>query len=78
MISKAYKRIWMITRLRKRGASMEDLKDMFIKQIRSVLEFGVPVWNSNLTKSEVNDLERVQKSFLHTVLGDDYLGYENA
>ena len=78
MIRKAYSRLWIIKRLRNAGASLEDMLDVYIKQIRSVLEFGVPVWNSGLTREEISDIERVQKSFLHIVLGQKYLNYESA
>ena len=44
----------------------------------SVLEFGVPVWNSGLQNEESSDIERVQKAFLHIALGQAYLSYENA
>ena len=60
------------------GASWDDLKDVYEKQVRSVLEFGVPVWNSSITKQEVVDIERVQKAFLRIVLDQDYKDYENA
>ena len=56
----------------------EDSVDIYVKQIRSVLEFGTPVWNSGLTKQEVEDIERVQKSFLRIILGPAYNSYENA
>ena len=48
------------------------------KKVRSILEFGSPIWNSNLTKDEVSSIERVQKSFLHIVLGQRYTSYESA
>ena len=78
MVKKAYKRLWMITRLKSQGANTNDLVDIYIKQVRCVLEYGVAVWNSNLTVCEVKDIERVQKSFLHIVLGDEYRDYESA
>ena len=78
MIKRANARLWILKRLMKRGANLEDMVDIYIKQIRSVLEFGVPVWNGKLTKEEVMDLERIQKSFLHIALGNSYLCYENA
>ena len=59
----------MIKRLKKAGANLEDLKEVYIKQIRSVLEFGVPVWNSGITQDENHDIERVQKTFLYIALG---------
>ena len=78
MIRKAYTKLWMIRRLQAHGANLEDLKDVYIKQIRSILEFGVPVWNSSITKEDSSDIERVQKAFLHLVLGDGYADYTNA
>ena len=77
MCKKAYSRLWMIKRLQRSGASLDDMIDVYIKQVRSVLEFGVPVWNGGLTKEEIMDIERVQKSFLHICLGK-YVSYEAA
>ena len=68
----------MTKRLKNLGAGQNDLKDVFEKQVRSVLEFGVPVWNSSITKQEIQDIERVQKSFLRIVLGEKYINYDNA
>ena len=75
---KAYNRLWIIKRLKTNGANLEDLVDVYCKQIRCILEFGVPVWNPSLTMEESYDIERVQKSFLHIALGNQYLDYENA
>ena len=75
---KAYGRLWSINRLANHGATLDDLIDIYNKQVRSVLEFGVPVWNSSITKEEVKELERVQKSFLHIALGSQYSNYEDA
>ena len=50
MVKKGYKRLWMIQRLKAHGPDLNDVKDVFIKQIRSILEFYVPVWNCSLTK----------------------------
>ena len=78
MVSRAYKKLWILKRLKGQGANLEDLTDIYIKQVRSILEFGVPVWNSKLTQEEINDIERVQKSFMYIVLGDDYTDYKSA
>ena len=78
MVVKASKRLWILRRLRNLGASHRSLKDVYIKQIRSVLEFGVPVWQGGLTQSEKLDIERVQKCALHIILGRKYLNYNNA
>ena len=46
--------------------------------MRSLLEFGAPVWNAGLSKSEICDIERVQKAFLHILLGQNYINYEQS
>ena len=76
MTKKAYSRLWILKRLKAQGAKLEDLTDIYIKQVRSILEFGAPVWNVGLTKDEVMNIERVQKSFLYIALGNGYLNYE--
>ena len=62
MILKAYKRLWSLSRLKGMGATLEDLKDVYLKQVRSVLELAVPAWNGALTQTDVKDMERVKKN----------------
>ena len=64
--------------MKEQGAQKPELVDMYIKQIRSILEFAAPSWNGGITLAEKSDIERVQKSALHIILGDDYLYYQNA
>ena len=78
MIKRANKKLWCLRRLKKLGADGEDLKDVYIKQIRSILEFAVPVWHGSITGDERLQLERVQKSALHIILGDQYVSYRLA
>ena len=49
IVSRCNNKLWVLRRLTKLRANHEDLKDIFIKQIRSVLEFTFPVLNSSLT-----------------------------
>ena len=56
----------------------DDLKDVYIKQVRSVLELAVPAWHPGLTLSDSQDIERVQKSALHIILGTQYNSYSSA
>ena len=78
MIKKGNQRLWMVKQLRNLGAQLDEMVDVFIKQIRSVLEFAAPVWQSSLTLAEETDLERVQKSFSKIVLGTSYESYQDA
>ena len=75
---KGYSRIWILRRLKSMGASKNMLLDTYYKQIRSVLEFASVVWNGGLTKENITDLERVQKSALGIILGSEYRSYEEA
>ena len=78
IVNKAYHRLWIIRRLKMHGAEPVDLLDVYQKQVRSVLELGVPAWHPGLTQSDALDIERVQKAALHIILGADYLSYSNA
>ena len=78
MVLKASRRLWMLRRLCHLGASTNSLKEVYTKQIRSVLEFGVPVWQGSITQSERVDIERVQKCAVNIILGRKYFGYEDA
>ena len=78
IVKKANQRLWLIKRLKNLGAARTDLVDVFTKQIRSVLEFGAPVWQSSITQQEKTDIERVQKSFCKIVLGHEYGSYKSA
>jgi hypothetical protein len=63
---------------KKNGANLTDLIDIYCKQVRSILEFAVPVWNNAITKEEISDIERAQKTVLQIALGKDYISYREA
>ena len=71
ILGRCNSKMWMIRRLKRLGASYEDLLDVYYKQIRSILEFAVPVWNSSITGEHIAQLERIQKTSLHVILGDN-------
>ena len=60
------------------GTSQEELKNIYILFIRSLLEQSATVWHSSLTEENKNDLERVQKTAIKLILGNHYLSYEQA
>ena len=75
---KAYKRLWMIRRLKNLGMNTKSLVKIFTTQIRSVLEFGAVTWHPMLTKENSNAIERVQKTALAIILSPDYRSYDEA
>merc|ERR1712129_484620 len=78
MVKRAYKMIWSLKRLKKLGARTGDLVDVYIKQIRSLLEFAVSVWHPSLTNEDRLKIERVQKSAFCIILGQEYKSYRLA
>ena len=75
---KGYERLWMLRRLKGLGASEAEMIDVYHKQVRSVLELAVPVWQPALTQQEVKQIERVQRCAMYIILGDNYVSYDNA
>ena len=68
----------MIKRLKNLGASVSQMLDVYVKQVRSILELAVPAWQSSLTISEKLKIERVQKCALKIIFGQDYQSYSSA
>ena len=76
IIGKAYKRMWIIRRLKALGASRFRLLDVLQKQVLSVLQLAVPAWDCFLTCQERTDLERVLKTGLRIIWGQEYTTFE--
>ena len=68
----------LLRRILNFGASVDDLKNIYILYVRTLLEQSCSVWHSGLTEENTQDLERVQKSALKIILKDSYQSYENA
>ena len=68
----------MITKLKYVGVSQQDLLDIYILFIRSVVEYCSVSFHSSLTQDQTNKLERIQKTCLKVILGEEYEDYKNA
>ena len=75
---KAYSRLTMLTKLKYVGTSIEDLIDIYILYIRSVVEYCSVAFHSSLSQELSQKLERVQKTCLRVILGEMYVNYEAA
>ena len=75
---KAYKRMWLIRRLKALGASTAQLTDTLEKQVLSVLWLGAPAWYCLLTQAEKTHIDRVAKVGLKIIFGEEYCGFENS
>ena len=78
IVVRSNSKLWILRRLKNLGANRDDLKDIYFKQIRSILEFAVPVWHSSLTDIDRLRIERIQKSALRIILGERYQSYTHA
>ena len=68
----------MLTKLKYVGTSIEDLTDIYILFIRSITEYCAVAFHSGLTVSQNTDIERIQKTSLKIILGDNYVSYPAA
>jgi len=78
LIERAYKKLWIVRRLKSLGDEQFDLVEIYTKLIRSILELAVPAWQGAITQQEKINIERVQKSAAHIILGEDYSSYRVA
>ena len=60
------------------GASWDEMKNIYILFIRSLLEQSCTVWHSGLTVENKEDLKRIQKCALKIILKEKYIFYEHA
>ena len=63
---------------RRPGCPQDELLEVYQKQVRSVIELAVPVWQPSITKQERNQIERVQKCASYIILGESYTHYTQA
>ena len=78
LVKKSNKRMALSRKSSNFGASVEDLKTIYVAYVRSILEQSCTVWHSSLTEENSKDIERVQKSACRLILEEKYRSYENA
>ena len=78
IVKTANRKMWMLCRLKEFGMSQKDLIVIFTLFIRSKLEYSVPAWNASLTETDKEEIERIQKTMLKIIYGDEYEDYPSA
>ena len=78
MVRKAYTRMTLLHKLYSFNVPTDDLVNIYILYIRSLVEQNVAVWNSNITQEDIEDIERVQKVAFRIILKESYDSYEDA
>ena len=75
IVGRAWKRMWIIRRLKTLGASEVDLLRVLRYQVLSVLQFAVPAWTTMITRAEARNIESVQKTGLYLIFGARFRSY---
>ena len=78
IIRKANARMELLRKVASFCDNLEDLKNIYILFIRSILEQSATVWHSSISEENKSDLERVQKTALKVILDQRYKSYRNA
>ena len=78
VVKNANKMMKMLHIASKFTRNKSHLEHIFKTFIRSRLEYASTVWHSSLTVTNRNDLERIQKSAMKVIFGNDYQGYEKS
>jgi hypothetical protein len=76
--TKAFKRMWILRRLKALGCPTQELLTVLREQIISICEVAVAWWGPMITKQESNMLERVLETGLHIIFQDKYLNFTHA
>ena len=78
IVKQSNKRMSFLHKASRFTNNSNDLKKIYMLQVRSKLEQSAVLWHFGLTKKNRNDLERVQKSALRIILGKKYTSYSDA
>ena len=54
---KARRKLWILKRMQSYKFTHYELYDVYQKEVRSVLEYAVPVWHSGLTQKQTSEIE---------------------
>ena len=78
LIKRANSRMEILRKLAKFSPPIEDMKNIYILYIRSILEQSACIWHCDLNEEDRVSLERVQKNALRNILQERYTGYEES
>ena len=70
IFSKASSKLWLLRRLKFLNIEPLILTDFYVKEIRSILEYAVPVWYSSITSEQSRQLEKIQVYSVSIILSD--------
>ena len=77
-VKKCNRKLFMLRTLKRFKLPLNDLVIVYIGYIRPILEYCTPLFHSNLTCKQTDDIERIQKRACKIILGPDYTSYDEA
>ena len=77
-IGNANKKLWLLIRFKRLGATQLQLLTLYHLKIRCLLEFAAPAFHGSLTGEQSRALENVQKKAFAIILGSGYKSYSQA
>jgi hypothetical protein len=77
LAKKGFKRMQLLNAAAAFTSNRNDLKDIYLTFIRSILEQSAVVWHSSLSVKNKMDLERIQKAAVRVIMGKNYNSYKN-
>ena len=77
IVKRANARMRLLQKVTEFSPPTKDLVTVYTMYIRSILEQSCTVGHSRLTVQNSEDLERLQKSALRIILGQNYITYED-
>ena len=77
LVKDANRRMLMLHAASKFTSDKNVLKLIYYSRIRCKLDQSAVVWNGSLTKKNISDLERVQKSAVRIICGKNYESYSD-
>ena len=75
---KARNKLWILRRMLKLDLNIHQMFDVYTKEVRSILEMAVPVWQSGLTRQQAAYIESIQKIAMRIILQEGYDDYQSA
>ena len=78
LTTKAFKRMQLLNAAAGFTSKRNDLKDIYLTFIRSIVEQSAVVWHSGLSSRNTKDIERVQKAAVRVIMGKSYKKYNQS
>ena len=75
LIKKANARMQLLRKCASFTKDKNELKNIYILFVRSILEQSCVVWHSSINQENSESLERVQKSAIKIILQEEYIEY---